>query len=683
MQSSNNCDPCQISNRTAHAEYICFECEERLCLKCVERHVRRKATARHKPTLISRPDFIDTRKVGRPRLSNVFSDEVTLTWEPPILELGKNGYYQISFKEIDHDRRWRYFPGEFKKSSVVLNGLKSNTSYVFRVRAVYEEGEGTYSSESATVTTCQSRAFRIANIIGNSENVDQSPHILPVPITQITRQDIKNIREFHIGEWNARHIGENKTIMLLGATGSGKSTLVDGFINYVFGVNWNDPFRFTVNDASKVNGNMNKAISHEDWITIYTLHPETGSRLHYPLQIIDTPGFGDTRGVGKDQDMIEQIQMLFSENITNCLTNIDAICFVLKAPDARLTLHQQYIFQSVLSIFGNDVKNNICSLITFADGKDPPVFAGMKESRLPFGCTFSFNNCSLYVNNKKIDAASLAPMFWEISVRGFRSFFDHLDSSTSCSLDRTREVLKVRLTIDAIEKQLQPKIDNGLCKTGELQQVKKEIAEIKTVAESNKDFEMYESEMQQRKRDLPRGQHVTNCLNCNISCHVNCNCSPDDKSKCRVMNYNGYCTICPSKCYWQQHAHTPYIFEVVPVKVKKILQEKQQKYFEQSHKLILKERIVGKLTKDVRQIFNEANALIDKLQTCTNILGEIGLQVNHSIVIKDHIEVLLQSEKLERREGFLERMSMLKEIQKRAELQESFNRFREDVNKLI
>jgi hypothetical protein len=67
------------------------------------------------------------------------------------------------------------------------------------------------------------------------------------------------------------------------------------------------------------------------------------------------------------------------------------------------------------------------------------------------------------------------------------------------------------------------------------------------------------------------------------------------------------------------------------------------------------------------------------LQTCTNILGEICLQVNHSIVIKDHIDVLLQSEKLERKEGFLERMSMLK----RAELQESFNRFREDINKLI
>lgn len=34
--------------------------------------------------------------------------------------------------------------------------------------------------------------------------------------------------------------------MFVGATGSGKSTLVDGIINYIMGVSFEDPFRFTV-----------------------------------------------------------------------------------------------------------------------------------------------------------------------------------------------------------------------------------------------------------------------------------------------------------------------------------------------------------------------------------------------------------------------------------------------------
>ena len=39
---------------------------------------------------------------------------------------------------------------------------------------------------------------------------------------------------------------KEKTIMLVGATGSGKSTLVDGIVNYILCVDFEDTFRFTI-----------------------------------------------------------------------------------------------------------------------------------------------------------------------------------------------------------------------------------------------------------------------------------------------------------------------------------------------------------------------------------------------------------------------------------------------------
>ncbi|KAK7895237.1 hypothetical protein WMY93_020562 [Mugilogobius chulae] len=87
--------------------------------------------------------------------------------------------------------------------------------------------------------------------------------------------------------------------------------------------------------------------------------------IDYSLTIIDTPGYGDTRGIDRDRETTEQIRTLFSSDFGSALP--------------RLTATQQYVFDSVLSIFGNDVAENIRVLITFADGELPPVLEAITE----------------------------------------------------------------------------------------------------------------------------------------------------------------------------------------------------------------------------------------------------------------------------------------------------------------
>lgn len=53
---------------------------------------------------------------------------------------------------------------------------------------------------------------------------------------------------------------DEKTIMLVGATGSGKSTLVDGIVNYIMGVSFEDPFRFTMVTLEKEEQKMQNQV---------------------------------------------------------------------------------------------------------------------------------------------------------------------------------------------------------------------------------------------------------------------------------------------------------------------------------------------------------------------------------------------------------------------------------------
>ncbi|CAG2247510.1 unnamed protein product [Mytilus edulis] len=105
--------------------------------------------------------------------------------------------------------------------------------------------------------------------------------------TAMTRIDIERTPEKNTKE---------KTIMLVGGIGSGKSTLINCIANYVIGVTWQDPFRFTLMDLDKSRQVKapNKALSKTEWITCYTIFSDACRRIDYTINLIDTPGFGDT-----------------------------------------------------------------------------------------------------------------------------------------------------------------------------------------------------------------------------------------------------------------------------------------------------------------------------------------------------------------------------------------------------
>eukprot|EP01084_Bolivina_argentea_P120931 214377_1 len=119
----------------------------------------------------------------------------------------------------------------------------------------------------------------------------------------------------------------NRVMIIIGATGAGKTTTINSMMNYLWNVKYHNQFRYKLifehNKHDQSESQTNK-------ISIYRLAPPS---LMYQLTVIDTPGFGDTRGIEYDQSITKNIGQLFQDNIDD----VDAICFVIRAPQARLT----------------------------------------------------------------------------------------------------------------------------------------------------------------------------------------------------------------------------------------------------------------------------------------------------------------------------------------------------------
>ncbi|EFX64709.1 hypothetical protein DAPPUDRAFT_333912 [Daphnia pulex] len=560
-----------------------------------------------------------------------------------------------------------------------LEQLQSQTTYSVNIVAVSNDGqEISAPSNEVHLTTLASSEGRFAERIAkNCKRIGKrnGMDVLNVPLIKCNAGQSTSGQRFAFNKTDSyKGKMQHKTILIMGATGSGKTTLINSMINYIFDLQWEDTFRFQL-IQEQVTGSS-KAESQTSRITAYDIHHAEGFRIPYSLTIVDTPGYGDTKGLNRDQEITDMVRKFFEDK--SGIQELDVIGFVVQASLPRLTPTQKYIFDSVLSIFGKDVKENINFLLTFDDCQLPPVLKAITEADLPYATDpqtgdpvhHKFNNSSFFCFNtpgseETDDDNYFDHFFWETGMENFQRFFTVLATMNTKSLALTKQVIDERKRLEVTVDGLQPLIKIGLTKMEEMRKTKMVIANSQAQIEANENVH-FEIEVTRPKQiQIPTGRYLTNCNKCHVTCHNPCVIPNDDgKVECAAMDRSmpegtRTCTICPNKCIWYMHSNQPYRWEYVKEKQVTSSGAIKQKYESELKKKLTAKELVEILEEDVEDNNKIVLERVEMVIKCIKRLDEIALRPNH-FSTPEYIDLIITTEQREKSVGFKERIESLK-----------------------
>ena len=209
--------------------------------------------------------------------------------------------------------------------------------------------------------------------------------------------------------------GSQKTILLLGSSESGKTTIINGMINYLLDVQYTaDYYRFEMpNELRKsIYPAANNPVKYTEsgWFSSYQFQDKD-----FRFTFIDTPGFHSKHN-----------NLPFGQRLINFLTEsnytqIDAICFAVPEQNCTVSQFETIMLNKICSLFDNNAGGNLSLFTTFGTN-------GFQNS---FSENFSVDNACLYVRSPK------AERLWAHTFQNYDRFFKSIVAKPPTKMVRT------------------------------------------------------------------------------------------------------------------------------------------------------------------------------------------------------------------------------------------------------
>ncbi|KAG7176441.1 uncharacterized protein LOC121875837 [Homarus americanus] len=330
------------------------------------------------------------------------------------------------------------------------------------------------------------------------------------------RDEENKIRVLCVGSSNNK---PSTCVLLLGETGAGKTTIVNAFVNFIFGVKFEDNFRIQVKDQID-SSNRKETESQTDYITVYVIYHQEGMVCHHNFIVIDTPGLADTRGMQEQGNVMDRLEMFLTSDFG--IDELSCIGLVAKANTNRDFSFQKDILGEIISLLGNEVPEVTNLFATFAVEK-PMVDQIVRNAGVQFSNMFELDNGVLYAPHKlsssihKRDRGMLSYR-WENMIEQYERLFAALVNAPSVNVKLLRE----KKLLDKSLKILKVQVEDLAKLLTALEMNKKMLSKYELQEAKNREWRQERIVKRKDRLSIEEGFHAHNCPTCDQTCIFPC-----------------------------------------------------------------------------------------------------------------------------------------------------------------
>ena len=442
-------------------------------------------------------------------------------------------------------------------------------------------------------------------------------------------------------------------MLLIGETGSGKTSFLNLLCNYglvkKLGFEVGVEHFHSFNDIKIENSTAKKMESKTSDAMKYAVSLGDDD---INLEIIDTPGFGDSRGMEEDKKHIKRIiDALKKEDYVNC------VCLIINGRASRMSATLGYVLSEITSILPRTIIDNIIVVFTnttgllqlnFNLGALNPYFGRELQHSFcienPY-CLFEKANEKKGLISKELLAESLKDEFEKAAKALNKLFttmksFEMVHTKDFLRLYRKKEEIEVTITTTLTKYNNQSQLDELIKKTT------KKIGDAVSEKEFHKEFKHRRTRTE--RITVHTDYHNTLCSapGCTSNCHEHCSLSrilDSNKFKdCACISGN-YCKECGHHYSSHQHLYILYKdnektwWETDHTKERKFLEAKSN---EERAKLLKKELQMKQdaIIKEKEKLFAILIQAIDEFQALGINRSFMKVLQNQIAIIEQHLE---------------------------------------------